>query len=344
MKNIWVVGLLMFFTGIAVGWFARETSGVAAVATNAASAQPVLSKPAAVPATGAAASPSAAPGKRAIRDEKPKMAATPPEPDQDEVSDKIQSQMTKAMAARQRSKFEQHIQRLADSLKLTDAQKAGLSAWLDERISKIETMDLSDAASMTDGGVLKGLTTDALEDHLASTLTEDQKTALAEFEERDHQTKVDSMALKSLSQIQGVIDFEDGQRDEVYKILTADAGERLQKQSDNPDASSIFTDGMGVEIDPYDLGIQDAMSEAFKNMGDGDGTMDQKAMAARLREVMDRRIEAKIEKLRPVLNDKQLEQYRTELKNKGSGFLGNAMIGLGAEEDVPSSTIAIPAE
>ena len=296
----------MFITGIAVGWFALETFGGAAVSANAASA------------TGAAASPSAAPGKRATREEKPKMAATPPGPDQEEISDQIKSQMIKTMAARQRSKFEQHIQRLANSLKLTDAQKASLSAWLDERISNIETMDLSDLPSITEGG---GFTTDALEDYLASTLTEDQKTALAGFEERDHQTKVDSMALQSLSQIQRVIDFEDGQRDEVYKILTSEAGERLQKQSNTPGPSSLFTDATEDVNDPYGLGIQDALSEAYINMGDGDGAMHQKAMAERLREGMDRRIEAKIEKLRPVLNDKQLEQYRTELKSKGSVFL-----------------------
>ena len=131
MKNTLMVGLLMFFTGIAVGWFARETSGVAAVATNDAAGLPVSSKPAGLPTSGVAASPSPAPGKRAIREEKPKKAATPPGPDQEEMADKIQSQMTKAMAARQRSKFEQHIKRLADSLKLTDVQKAGISAWLD---------------------------------------------------------------------------------------------------------------------------------------------------------------------------------------------------------------------
>ena len=145
--------------------------------------------------------------------------------------------------------------------------------------------------------------------------------------------------------MQGVIDFEEGQRDEVYKILSDAAAEKLREQSANPDPSSLFTDGMGIEMDPYDLGVQDAMREAFTDVEDPT-KVDQKQMAEKLREVINRRIDEKVERLRPLLNEKQLEQYRAELKNKGSGFLGNALIGMDAaagEGGTTTTTIEIPA-
>ena len=71
-----------------------------------------------------------------------------------------------------------------------------------------------------------------------------------------------------------------------------------------------------------------------ESMGDPaamqEATGDQKKMVQKLREVIDKRIDAKVELLRPVLNDKQLEQYRTELKTKGLGVYGTVLSGMEA--------------
>jgi len=345
-RNQGLTGILVFVVGIAVGWFSRGTVGQSPVDAKATSKMEAPSKPAAsgapVASTGENPAPSPVPGKRAIRDVTPKKA--PEGPDAEQVK-KIQSQVAKAMAGRQRAKFEQYIEKLTESLSLTEVQKAGLVKWLDERIAKMESMDFTDPSSMKDGdGLMGSLSNKALEEELAKSLTEEQKTSLAGFKERETQAKVDALALKNLSQMQGVFDFEEGQRDEVYKILSAAAEEKLKKQAENPDPTSAFTDGMGIELDPYDLGIQDAMQEAFKDAGKPGETPDRKAMAENLRKVIDDRISAKVDQLRPVLNDKQLEKYRTELKNKGTGFLGNALMGLeGSEGDGSGSTIVIPA-
>ena len=344
-KNQGLAVILVFVVGIAVGWFSRGAMGPGPVEEKAAAA---VEAPANTPVPAAAVAVKeekpAVPGKRAIRDATPKKARTEPDPEQ---MKKIQGQVAKAMAGRQRAKFEQHITKLSESLSLTEAQKQGLTKWLDERIGKLESMDLTDPSSMTDlGGVVASLTNKALEEELAKSLTEEQKASLAGFKEREIQSKVDALALKNLSQMQGVLAFEEGQRDEVYKILAAAAEEKITRQAENPDPSSLFTDGMGIELDPYDLGIQDAMTEAFKGTGQPGEVADRKAMAENLRKVIDDRISAKVDQLRPVLNEKQLEQYRTELKNKGSGFLGNALIGLeGSDgEGASSSTIVIPVE
>lgn len=288
--------------------------------------------------------PPAALGKRAIRDAKPKKAPGEADPAQIE---KIQGQVTKAMAARQRARLEQHIAKLSESLSLTEAQKEGLTKWLDDRIGKLESMDLTDPSSVNNlDGVVASLTNKALEEELAKSLTGEQQVSLAGFKEREIQSKVDALALKNLSQMQGVFEFEEGQRDEVYRILAAAAEEKITRQAENPDQSALFTDGMGIELDPYDLGIQEAMTEAFNGRGTPGEVPDPKAMAENLRKVIDDRISAKVDQLRPVLNEKQLEQYRAELKNKGTGLLGNALIGLDGSdgEGSPTSTIVIPVE
>jgi hypothetical protein len=179
-----------------------------------------------------------------------------------------------------------------------------------------------------------------LDEKLAENLTNEQKTALSGFKEREKQAKIDSMALKSLSQLQGVIDFEEGQRDEVYKILAESAGERLQKSASSPLSEMSMMGDFGVDIDPYGLGIQEAMQEAFANPEDMEGGKEPADFKNRMQAVIDERINEKIEKLRPVLNEKQLEQYRAELKNKGAGMFGGAFLG---NEDSHDSTIVIPA-
>jgi len=53
-------------------------------------------------------------------------------------------------------------------------------------------------------------------------------------------------------------------------------------------------------------------------------------MVQKLRETIDKRIDAKVDLLRPVLNEKQLEQYRSELKSKGLGIYGTVLSGMEA--------------
>ena len=139
-------------------------------------------------------------------------------------------------------------------------------------------------------------------------------------------------SLKSLSKLQGIIEFEDGQRDEVYKILTKNAEATALAESKKPDMAKMFTDGMGIEIDPYDLGFQQAMNDSITEMGtEGEASPDQEQMAKKMREMIDKRIEEKITQLRPVLNDKQLALYREELKSKGMGVYGSTMMMMEAK-------------
>jgi len=320
----------MLGLGFAIGWVAKPVPAASQAAVEKTRQAPerketTIAKAEAEPA---------ASGKRANR-EPAKEKTDSAKDKQMEQGRKMQAEMTKQMMERQRTKMLQHIDKLAETLGLTDAQKKPLVDWLEANLGKMEKMDFSNPDSMKDMmEVMKTLTPKALQDQLAPSLTEEQKVALADFTEREHRTKVDAAALKSLSKLQGVVEFSEGQRDQVYEILAAGADTSLRARDEKPDPTSFFMEGMGMDMDPYDLGLQSAMTDM---MGDDPAEFakngDQKEMAKRLREVFDKKIDAKVEALRPALNEKQLEQYRTELKTKGLGFYGTMLMGLeGAAE------------
>ncbi len=326
MKNPFVVGLVMLCIGIGIGWVAKPVpdagkSGV--VANSSGKSAPPPPQPGPPPAADGGN-----PGKRAIRPpEPPKPAPGMPTEEQMDQAKKMQSEMAKKMVENQRTKFQSQIDRLSENVALTDAQKSKLSAWLDERFQGFENLDFTDPVKMEEFTKQAGQLNDAaLEAQLDGTLSPEQETALTDFKTRERASKVDALALKSLSNLQGLIQFEAGQRDKVYEILSESAGETLDAQSKTPDVSSMFTEGMGIEMDPYGLGIQEAFTESMggsvKFQNDPEK---QQGLAKTLREVINGRIDAKVEKLRPVLNDKQLENYRTGLQTKGLGVYGTVL-------------------
>ncbi len=328
----------MLCIGIAIGWSIKPATpaGKPDIAENVVKTPPVT-KPAGTPPSSAESAPP--PGKHALRDPKAKKSSDmPSEADMDRAK-KMQGEMSKMMTGRMRSKFDLQINKLAETLNLTADQKAKMSAWLDEKMKGVEQMDFNNPESMTGmTDALKGLSTKALEDQLASTLTPDQQAAFSDYKEKDHQSKVDAAALKSLSKLQGIVQFEDGQRDEVYKVLTAAAEQKILQQDETPDPTSLFTEGMGIEMDPYDLGIQQAMTDSMPELMKNGASGDQKQAVQSLRDIIQKRIDAKVEQLRPVLNARQLEQYRAELQSKGAGVFGTVLNGMGADGAVPNVT------
>lgn len=329
-----VVGGVMLGLGIAIGWVAKPVP-VSPVAVVEGSPEKAREAPA----------PAAAPmvkgegekvvnGKRANR-EPAKVKPDAEKEKQMEQAKKMQAEMSKQMNKLQRDKLVQHIDKLAEVLGLTDAQKKPLMDWLDANMAKMDDLDFSKPESMKDMmDAMKTLTPKAVQEQLGPSLTEDQKVALKDFNEREHRTKVDATALKNLSKLQGVVEFEEGQRDRIYEILSADADAGLRAREEKPDPTSFFMEGMGMDMDPYDLGLQSVMTEM---MGDDPAEFaksggDQKDIARRMREIFDKKIDAKVEALKPVLNEKQLDQYRGELKSKGLGIYGTMLMGMEASD------------
>ncbi len=324
----------MLLLGFAIGWLVKPIP----VVSSGAPAAVIAPSKSAGPAAASVSEEIPVPGKHIQRESVVKKSSDKISGEQvDKAVDqakKMQAEMSKAMVKRQRDKFEQQINLLEENLNLSADQKSKLTAWLDEGMKKLEGLDFTDPQSASSLPELSKLFTDkALEDQLTPSLTADQKVALADFKDREHRSKVDTAALKSLSKLQGVIRFEDGQRDEVYKILSENVEMSVQAESETLDIANMFTEGMGIDMDPYGLGIQQAMTEAMKDPTVmQEGGANQKQMVQKLRETIDKRIDAKVDLLRPVLNEKQLEQYRGELKSKGLGVYGTVLSGMEASQ------------
>ena len=319
----------MLALGFALGWVAKPA------ATDGKSSAGVPANVAGNPPTTAPAKtetpPASLPSKRAEREAAPKKPADGMTDQQRAQAKKMQAEGMKMMRGNLRTKLEKQIERLAAGINLTSDQKAALTAWMEEKMKSLDSMDFSDPESMEDlEGLTKSLTAKGMEEQLEPSLSPDQKNLLAEFKEKERKGKADAGALKSLSMMQGVVEFREGQRDEVYKLLMEDAEARALAEEENPDPSKFFTEGMGIQMDPYDLGIQKAMTDAVGMNGSklGKEPTDQKEMAKRIRESIDQRIDERVEKLRPALDDQQLDQYRNELKTKGLGFYGSVLSGM----------------
>lgn len=301
--------------GIAIGWFAKPMPEPSPT---------VVEKP-------GATAPSA-PG-----DAKPLAEARPAKPDRERPDPKqhkesaakakeMVSKMQDAAVDRHRTKLEQYAETLAENLKLSPAQKEKLKAAVEFQVAEMEKMLSGSGVGATAlGGDLKAIGTDSLAASIAATLSPEQQAELESLKQREKTRKVDAIALKSLSQLQGIFEFKEGQRDQVYEILTQSAEANAANADPAAEISGMLTEGMGVEMDPYGLGLQTLLTES---MLDRSLQNDEKASMKKFREAIEKRIDEKVEELRPVLDEAQLERYRTELKSKGAGPYSSLMMGM----------------
>jgi hypothetical protein len=303
--------------GIAIGWFARPmpepSSTVNEKSSGASSSRSSDTKP--------------------LADARPAKPAKPdrerPDPKEHKESTakakEMMGKMQDAALGRQRTKLEQYAATLKENLKLSPDQVEKLKAAVESQLAEIEKMLGGSGGAMSFGGDLAAVTADPLEACLAGTLSAEQQADLDSFKQREKTRKADAIALKSLSQLQGIVEFKEGQRDQVYEILTRSAEASVATPDPAADLSNMLTDGMGVEMDPYGLGLQKLLTES---MADTALQKDQQAGMKKFREVFEKRVDEKVEELRPVLDDAQLERYRAELKAKGAGPFSAMMMGM----------------
>lgn len=328
MRNLIIVGVVMLGVGFGIGWVSKPAPRGKAAAAVAAGEKPERK----------ASSAGVREEKEAVPDRKrPDRPEADPDPlrgltdEQRKEAKRAQEMMTKQVVKGFRNQFEQHLRKLGENFDLTDAQKESLTGWFESRLTEMDGLSFGDAKSMERLGELtKELTTRSLEEELAKSLDEDQKAALGEFQQKEVKSKADAKALKHLSKMQGVFELGEEQKDEVYRILAEQAEETVREQESNPDPSKVLVEGMGMDMDPYDLGLQQAVTEAFGDpmaLSNASGSAgDREAMGKALKEAIDKRIDARVEALRPVLSEEQLAQYRRELQTKGPGVYGSMMM------------------
>ena len=322
MKNPSVFGLGMLCVGIGIGWLIKPNGNAEKHSV------PISSVPGKSSSEKSASPSSAVPGLEMTRkrvEREPSVSITKKESTEfgTEEFKKMQADGTRAIIQSQSAQLEQYLQRRGDALNLSAEQKLKMTAWMDEILKKMDAINPNDPEAV--GEAMIELSPHSFDEELAKLLTDDQKSAFSAIADKERQSKIDSTALKSLAKLQGIIDFEEGQRDEVYKILTTSAEKKILNESQHPELNDLQLSAFDMDMDPYDLGLMQSMSGQATLPGQPTKTM---------KEIIEDRIEAKVNELRPVLNASQLEQYRAELKSKGLGIFGNAMMNCIKEKEV----------
>lgn len=301
--------------GIGIGWFARPMYGLPAeqmavgAAASSSSGKPVAPAPAT---------------DRPTKTDRERPADETPKHELPDGAKDMVNKMQDATIARHRTSLEQHAAALMENLNLTPAQRESLETAITRQMAEMEKM-MGRSGEPPNPDLFRMIGTGPLEESLASSLTPEQQGQLGDFKEREKARKIDARALKDLSRLQGIVDFKEGQRDEVYRILSVSAESSLDTVDPQASFAEMFSEGSGVEIDPYNLGLQKILGDS---MIPDNGKQDPKESARKIREAVDLSIEDKVEKLRPVLDAAQLERYRAELKDKGLGVLSGMLMGM----------------
>lgn len=328
MKSPVILSILCIGLGIAIGWIVKPdpeapSSDVAKAKTPEASNRkdPPASKP---------------PVTESDRTTTPSVRVVGGGP-QEEISEeqreemeKYQSRFGDMMKKRRMAKLDARISKLVAQLNLTPDQEAALRKAAEENVAGIDSMMSGDF----DPSQLSGLTGEGgLDDALAEILTDEQKEEHEALKKRELANKVEARALKNLAKLSN-LDMTQEQKDAAYDILYKQAEETVGQESPANGIFTAVTEGFGIELDAADIGIDFGAigAEAYEDAKNGE-TPDQGDIMARLKESQQKQIDKKVEALRPVLDDAQLEQYRKSLEIQQGGIFGGILGGFETGEE-----------
>jgi Spy/CpxP family protein refolding chaperone len=308
MKNSFIIAIICIGIGIAVGWNLKPT----ATPEPEIASSDITQKKHTREITQSLADNSSPSVPR-----KSRVATRIITPDQDgketnPLNEAMLNNLSKVMMDKQKAKLEARIALLVDKLNLTPAQEAKLRALADTFNSDAEDKDsnLTDFASL--------LTDEKMDSTLAGILTPEQKEEYDALKNRETINKVEASALKNLAKL-SFLDMSQEQKDAAYEILHSEAKTSVGKNSPASDMMSIVSSSVGVEIDADALDLSGIADAQFNTEN---GTTDPNDMMARMKESQAKRINDKVEALRPILDEKQLKQYRAHLESNSSGYIG----------------------
>lgn len=224
----------------------------------------------------------------------------------DEQAEEIHDRMMEAMAERMEKQDEAKISEMVAKLGLSPAQEAKLREHFEARRLAFARM----LGGEPGGGSLDALQGDGLDEFAANELTPEQQERYEANKEATRQRQVESKALKDLAQITDVVELRPGQRDSLYQILHDRADASLGQQSAETAAAAIVADGLGI---PFD---SDAMG-ATVMVPDGTGVPDGAAILEQMKEQRQKQVDEQVEAVSSVLDEQQLQTYRTHLETRG---------------------------
>lgn len=314
----WTTGLLGIAIGIAIGWGIKPSEERGIVSSSGEGAMAGKTSPRPDPARAGDDDPSLAArasdrrtGARVVTD------LDDMDPEMLRQIEEAQAKQAEVIKRGLRSKLEHRIARIVEELGLTDAQAQALKTHVETTLESFDGGMLEGMDGPPDpekiGALAALLKGEGLAEVLGAALSGDQRQGLEGVLERERRNNIEARALKDLSKLQRTLDLEPGQRDQVYAVLMDDAEEWLGRQSDTDLVMREMMSGMGMEMDFGDMD----MSMVF---GQDTDTTDPAEMMRRMRDAQEQQLEARVERLRPVLDEPQLERYRESLESQGGLF------------------------
>jgi len=230
-----------------------------------------------------------------------------------------QSRQTEMVKKRLGDKFDMQITAMVKELGLNASQEKALRAFYAEQLEKVDFANgmsaMGDADKMKEmAAALRG---DGLNDAMKNVLSADQMEGLEAMQERKQNSKIESRAMKDLAKLQQTLDLSEDQKQKVYDVLMEDAEKSLESQSDADYVTRSMMSSMGVKMDLGDMDMGSVMS--LHTDGE-DAPTDRASMIKQMKENRQKKIDAKVERLAPVLDESQQQQYRKSLENKGGMF------------------------
>lgn len=330
MKFPVILSIICIGIGIAIGWIAKPTSPDSEVAKV--DSPKVSDRKEPSPATNPIeeSDRKATPSVRVIGGEETEGMTNEQKAQRKKGQDFFGNMMKKNRTA----KLDARISKLVAQLNLSPEQEAALRKAAEENVAGIDSMmdgefDPSKLGSLTGEG--------GLDEALAEILTDEQKEEHEALKKRELANKVEARALKDLAKLSS-LDMTQEQKDAAYDILYKQAEEKTTNQSPEAGIVSMITGGFGLDIDPDDLGIDlgaPLFEEAAREEGEAPKPQD---IMARMKENQQKKIDEKVEALRPVLDDNQLDQYRKSLEIKNGGILGGMLGGFTQEAELEVET------
>lgn len=279
-------------------------------------------------------SPSSSPEKREVSertivesDRDLKEAGAPLESDEIEKTvNEMQNRMVKMIEKRLMAKMDAKISKLVAQLNLTPEQEASLRKAAKEKSGKVEDLLSGNIAPSQLNDMRKE---DGIKEALADILTPEQKEQYDEVQKRELANKVEAKALQGLAKLSN-LDLSQEQKDAAYDILYKQAETTVTstEESGATGMISMITEGMGIQLDSYALGISSSFVPNPADIVNGEIEQpDPQKIMAQAEERRTEQIEQKVEALRPVLNENQLSQYRKDLEIKSGGIFGGMLGG-----------------
>jgi RNA polymerase sigma factor (sigma-70 family) len=245
-----------------------------------------------------------------------KLEAMSPHPGKDELTRRLSV------------KYDRLLKDLTKDLGLNAAQTAPAKVALDARLKSFrasldsgpepgdspeESMKKEKDMLSKAGGLIRGV---GLREDLAGILSEKQLAAFDEREAKEWQTQVEAHAYRELANLTPVLDLSGQQKDKTFELLQVSSSEKLKGDADIRAFMAMQKNQAPVQMDLTDMAEADFLSAAFD--GSSPLALDSPEFTERLTALVGGQIDAQVDLLAPVLDERQRQRYRDYLVSKSA--------------------------